>query len=165
MFLRKRLPPDLQGPYAAFAAQAERVESARTALLSCLPVGRVDPVPVSVGLDLVVDELRAVAAAVDDWRVDDAEDARTGGLPGHFPGRFPGHFHDHWRACRASLDEALEAVPEARAVAASSGELEELLDAVGDVVEPLDAWHAAERYWLSLRVRSRRRDSRSSTAR
>ena len=136
MFARKQLPPDLAGPYAAFSEQAERVESARTALLSCLPVGRVDPVPVPVGLDLVVDELRSVDADLERWRVDAVE--------------------GHWQQCRRSIAEALGAVPDARRVAETSGELEELLGAVGDVVEPLDAWGDAERHWLSLRRRRAR---------
>jgi hypothetical protein len=130
---RKHIPVELQPAWEAFRAQAVRVEQARSALLSCLPVGRVDPVPVPVGLDLVRDELRAVAAGLSEWR------------------------HDaiavHWRACEAAVAEALAAVPEAHRVAASSTELEELLDAVSEVVEPLDAWAEAERAWLRLRSR------------
>jgi hypothetical protein len=38
-------------------------------------------------------------------------------------------------------------------VSATTGELEEMLEAVGEVVEPLDAWHDAERHWLTLRTR------------
>jgi hypothetical protein len=135
MFSRKRFAPELAEPFARFSAQAERVEAARQGLLSCLPVGRVDPVPVPVGLDLVVDELEAVSAQLDGWRVD--------------------HVEPQWEACRLAIGEALDAVPEARRVAEGSTELEELLDAVGEVVEPLDAWHTAERHWLSLRTRHR----------
>lgn len=127
------MPDHLLDAWGAFQAQAERVEQARRALLRCLPVGRVDPAPVPVGLDLIADELRAVLPSMEDWRVPDVA--------------------AQWDACRAAVDEALEAVPEAREVSASTGELEEMLDAVSDVVEPLDAWHEAERHWLTLRVR------------
>lgn len=114
-------------------AQAERVESARTALLGCLPVGRVDPAPVPVGLDLLHDELAAVAAVLDHWRVPEIEPA--------------------WHAVAAATAESRGAIAEAHHVATSTRELEALLEAVSDVVEPLDAWSDAERAWLSLRVR------------
>ncbi|MGH8930465.1 MAG: hypothetical protein ACRDZO_07475 [Egibacteraceae bacterium] len=61
-----------------------------------------------------------------------------------------------WEACAASIDEALAAVPEAHRVARSSVELEELLGAVSDVVEPLDAWQDAERAWRRLRRHTER---------
>lgn len=130
---RKTIPPSLRPAWEAFQAQVDRVAAARRALLSCLPVGRVDPVPVPVGLDLIRDELDAVAAELDSWRRPEVE--------------------AEWQQCRAALDEARSAIAPAHEVAASSGELEELLEAVGEVVEPLEAWQAAERAWLALRVR------------
>lgn len=134
MLRRKRMPTEFEPAFQAFRAQAERVEQARSALLSCLPVGRVDPAPVPVGLDLLRDELTAVSGELDAWR----HDAITA----------------HWAACSSATREALAALPDAHRVATSSTELEELLGAVGDVVEPLDAWHDAERAWLALRVRA-----------
>lgn len=130
---RKRMPPHLDPAWSAFQQQAERVESARQALLSCLPVGRVEPAPVAVGLDLLADELESVEPELGSWRVAEVE--------------------VHWQACRESFVEARQAIPPARGVAAATGELEELLGAVSDVVAPLDAWHDAERRWLRLRVR------------
>jgi hypothetical protein len=127
------MPPRLAGQWAAFQEQAERVEAARRALLSCLPVGRVDPAPVPVGLDLLRDELAAVDAELAAWRVPEVETA--------------------WQAVRAANEEAEAAVDHAHAVATGSTELEELLDAVGEVVEPLDAWSDAEQAWLRLRER------------
>lgn len=133
MLRRKTMPPELRDAWQAFQAQAERVEAARQALLGCLPMGRVDPAPVPVGLDLLRDEVVAVAGDLDAWRTPAVEDA--------------------WQACRAAVDEALQAIPDARAVSASTGELEEMLDAVSGVVEPLDAWHDAEIAWLRQRRR------------
>lgn len=130
---RKTLPEHLVSTWEAFVAQAERVEAARSALLACLPVGRVDPAPIPVGLDLVRDELAAVRDAMGVWHVDEVA--------------------QQWAACRESIDEALGAVEPAREVAATTGELEELLEAVGDVVEPLDAWASAEVAWRRLRTR------------
>lgn len=132
MWRRKQIPPELRPAWEAFQSQAERVERARQALLGCLPVGRVDPVPVPVGLDLLRDEVQAVRAELGAWRT--------------------GAVETQWQACAAALDEAVQAIPAARRVAEATGELEELLDAVGEVVEPLDAWHDAERHWLSLRT-------------
>lgn len=134
MFRRKRMPSDLVPLYELFSEQAVRVEQARQALLSCLPVGRVDPVPIPVGLDVVEDELDAVAKALPRWRCPTVE--------------------LQWLACRDAVGEAVENIPQARRVADSTTELEELLEAVGEVTEPLDAWYIAERHWLSLRFRS-----------
>jgi hypothetical protein len=134
MLRRKQMPLELRPAWEAFQEQAERVEKARSALLSCLPVGRVEPAPVSVGLDLLRDELAAVEPELERWRAAPLD--------------------ERWRACRASLAEAVAAIPEARQVADTTGELEELLEAISDVVEPLDAWHDAERFWLRLRVRA-----------
>lgn len=127
------MPDELAAPWAAFVAQAKRVEDARQALLGCLPVGRVDPAPIPVGLDLLRDELRAVAGDLDAWKVPEVE--------------------PQWRACRAAIDEALDHIEPTRRTALETDELEVLLDAVTDVVEPLDVWQDAERQWLSLRTR------------
>lgn len=135
VFGRKRMPPDLQPAWEVFQQQAERVEAARQTLLGCLPVGRVDPAPVPVGLDVLDDELAAVAAEMDRWRRPEVA--------------------DHWQACHDATKEARDAVTDARRVAATSEELEDLLEAISDVVEPLDAWADAERAWLRLRTRSR----------
>ena len=135
MLRRKTMPPSLQPAWETFSTQAERVQSARRVVLDCLPVGRVEPAPVALGLDVLTDELAAVAPQLPQWRVEEVE--------------------KQWRQCAESIDEALAAIPAAKEVAASSSELEELLGAVADVVEPLgDAFQAAERHWRSLRRRT-----------
>lgn len=131
MFRRKTLRADLRAPHEIFLAQAERVEAARRALLGCLPVGRVDPAPIPVGLELLRDELREVAGELDAWRVPEVEGV--------------------WHEVAEAVAEADGAIEDAHRVATSTSELEELLDAVGDVVHPLDAWGAAERAWHRLR--------------
>lgn len=131
---RKSMPPDLLPAWEAFAAQAERVEQARQALLRCLPVGRVEPAPIGLGLDLLRDELEAVKAEMTAWLVPVSE--------------------ADWLACLTAVDEALAHIEPAREVSLATGELEILLGAVTDVVEPLDAWATAERNWLKRRVRT-----------
>lgn len=134
MLRRKTMPLPLQPAWQTFSEQAARVQNARRVVLSCLPVGRVEPAPVAVGLDVLADELQAVRGELDRWN-SEAVGAQ-------------------WRACAGSIDEALGAIPAAKKVAESSRELEELLGAVADVVEPVgDAWEAAERHWRSLRRR------------
>lgn len=133
VFRRRRLPDHLAAPWAAFVAQAQRVEDARQALLGCLPVGRVDPAPVPVGLDLLRDELLAVEREVGAWHVAEVD--------------------AQWRACRAAITETLAHIESTRATAVRTEELEVLLDAVADVIEPLDVWQDAERRWRSLRTR------------
>jgi hypothetical protein len=128
------MPEPLRPAWEAFGRQAERVEKARQTLLSCLPVGRVDPAPVPVGLDVLHDELTDIAAVMEEWRVDEIA--------------------EQWQRCHEAVGEALAEIEPARRVAESTTELEELLDAVTDVVEPLDVWGEAERAWLKLRVRS-----------
>lgn len=128
------MPVALLPAWEAFGAQAERVEAARQALLRCLPVGRVEPAPIGLGLDLLRDELRAVVEDMPAWRVPASE--------------------TDWLACRDAIGEALAHIEPAREVALSTGELEILLGAVTDVVEPLDAWATAERHWLRRRVRA-----------
>lgn len=131
---RKTMPADLLPAWEAFGAQAERVEQARQALLRCLPVGRVEPVPIGLGLDLLRDELEAVKAEMTSWLVPVSE--------------------ADWLVCMAAIDEALTHIEPAREVSLTTGELEILLGAVTDVVEPLDAWATAERHWLRRRVRA-----------
>lgn len=128
------MPAPLVPAWTAFRAQAERVQNARRVVLSCLPVGRGAHAPVGVGLDLLVDELCDVAPALDRWQVPEVR--------------------PQWKRCAEAIQESLQAIPTAKKVAETSTELEELLGAVSDVVEPLgDAWEAAERRWLSLRTR------------
>jgi len=135
MLRRKVLPAELTPAWEAFSAQAEQVQSARRVVMSCLPVGRVAPAPVPVGLDLLHDELTAVTDELPQWRVEPVE--------------------EQWQACAASIAEALAAIPTAKHVAETSTELEELLGAVSDVLEPLgDAFSGAERRWRALRRRA-----------
>ena len=134
MLRRKRMPEDLEPAWTVFLEQAERVETARQALLRCLPVGRVDPAPVPVGLDLLRDELEAVAAEMPCWKVD--------------------AMAEQWVACESAVAEALDRIEPARVVAEESQELEHVLVSVSKIVSALDAWREAERGWLSLRTRS-----------
>ncbi|MDP8970246.1 MAG: hypothetical protein M3N52_07090 [Actinomycetota bacterium] len=134
MFHRKSMPDRLQPAWNAFTEQAQRLEQARRAVLGCLPVGRVQPAPVPVGLDVLHVELLAVEQDLHAWRVPEVM--------------------GEWGACRAALDESLQGLERARQAAATSSELDEVLTALAEVIEPLDAWSEAERRWRALRVRA-----------
>lgn len=128
--LRRRRPPlpdALHDAWWAFVGDAEILEEGRRELLATLPAGRVEPAPVEVGLD-------AVTRAIDD--------ARTGMYRWRLP-----ELADVWSRCLAALGDAAEAVVVARRVAATANELEDLLGAVQDVVEPLVAFADAEWAW------------------
>lgn len=130
-FGRKQIPEHLRAPHEAFEQQAERVETARTALLGCMPTGRVAPAPVPVGLELLRDELLAIQTELDAWRVPEVE--------------------DRWRACARSVEVALERIPEGLERSRHTDDTGVLLNVVAGVVGPLDTWASAERAWRKLR--------------
>lgn len=130
MPLRNRRPPlpeDRVAAWQAFLDCAAVIEGGRRTLLGTLPVGRVEHTPIGLGVD-------AMAAAL--------VDARTWMARWRVP-----ELVEDWETCASVLDEAEQGLPTVRAVAASTGELEELQGAVGDVIEPLDAFADAERAW------------------
>ena len=121
MFRRKPdLPEDRVPAWRSFLDCAEVIEGGRRVLLGTLPTGRVEPAPIAAGVDA---QRRAIADArewMDAWRVAEVE-------------------HE-WQDCARALDEVLE-------VAASTNELEELLESLQGVIDPLDSFADAERAW------------------
>lgn len=126
LFNRKpELPAHLHDAWWAFLDCADLIEGGRRVLLGVLPTGRVEPAPIAVGTDAL---RRAISDARDwmpRWQIDEIA--------------------DEWQACLKGLDEAEEGLAEIDQVAASTDELEELLTAVQDVIEPLDTFADAER--------------------
>lgn len=136
---RPPLPEDLHDAWWSFVDCAEVVEGGRRQLLATLPVARVEPAPVAVGLDALAGAVADARSWMDGWKLTELAGA--------------------WEDCAAALDEADAALSAARRVAAETGELEELLGAVQEVVDPLDAFADAERAWRSRwRVPSARAD-------
>ena len=128
LFARKpELPADLNEAWRAFLDCAEVIEGGRRVLLGVLPTGRVQPAPMTVGTDAV---RRSIADARDwmpRWQVDAVA--------------------AEWQDCLDALDEAERGCVAVDEVAASTDELGEVLDAVQDVIEPLDVFADAERAW------------------
>lgn len=119
------LPAGLQPAWRAFLDCAAVIEGGRRTLLGTMPVGRVEPTPVGLGVDAMATAITDARGWMGDWRLPEVE--------------------DDWRDCMAALDEAERGLPEVRTVAASTSELEELQETVLDVIEPLDAFADAER--------------------
>ena len=124
---RDPLPEDLLPAWRAFLDCAQVIEGGRRTLLGTMPVGRVEPTPVGLGVDAMAAALDDAEVWMDDWRVEPLD--------------------DDWRDCLAAIGEARDSLGEVREVAADTDELEELQEAVGEVVEPLDAFADAERTW------------------
>lgn len=128
MFHRKPLlPDDLTSAWQGFLDCAQVIESGRRVLLSTLPTGRIEPAPIGVGLDAVRGAITDARAWMPRWKVD--------------------LVIEDWQDCQAAMDEAWGSLDEVAQVAAETSELEELLEAVTDVVAPLDAFADAERTW------------------
>ncbi|MDX1659084.1 MAG: hypothetical protein R3343_09720 [Nitriliruptorales bacterium] len=128
IFARKPEPdaPTLEA-WRAFLDCAEVVEGGRRLLLSTLPTGRVEPAPIGVGIEAMRKAIADADGWMDRWKVDELEDA--------------------WDECREGLQESEAALGELEHTAATTSELEELLEAVENVVAPLDAFADAEREW------------------
>lgn len=130
MRLRRRrtpLPEELLPAWQAFLDCAAVIEGGRRTLLGTMPVGRVEPTPVGLGVDAMAAALDDAEGWMDTWHVEPLE--------------------DDWRACVEAMDEARDNLAAVREVAAETTELEELQEAVADVVAPLDAFADAEQAW------------------
>ncbi len=121
------LPGEHHDRWWAFLDCAEVIEGGRRVLLSTLPTGRVEPAPIGVGVDALRRALEDARGWMDAWKLAELEDV--------------------WLECHRALDEAEAGLEEVEEVAATTGELEELLEAVQEVIEPLDAFADAESAW------------------
>jgi hypothetical protein len=128
LFARKPdLPADLHEAWRSFLDCAEVIEGGRRVLLGVLPTGRVEPAPIGMGTDAVRRAITDARTWMPRWHLDELT--------------------ADWQDCMDALDEAEQGCTELDEVAASTGELEELLEAVQDVIEPLDVFADAERAW------------------
>lgn len=121
------LPEEHHHRWWAFLDCAEVIEGGRRVLLSTLPTGRVEPAPIGVGVDALRRALEDARGWMDAWKLVELEDV--------------------WLECHRALDEAEASLGEVEEVAATTDELEELLEAVQEVIGPLDAFADAESAW------------------
>lgn len=126
---RPDLPDDHADAWRAFLDCAQVIESGRRVLLGTLPTGRVEPAPIGVGVEAIEAAITDARGWMPDWRL--AQDDLA---------------HE-WASCQTALDTAAGSCTGLRETAADTDELEVLLEAVGAVVEPLDAFADAETVW------------------
>jgi hypothetical protein len=124
------LPPEQLPAWRAFLDCAAVIEGGVRTLLSTLPIGRVEPAPVALGVTALRGAIEDARGWMPDWQVPDVPDLVA-----------------DWHDCIAALDAAEAGLGEVEEVAASTDELEELQEAVQEVVGELDAFADAERSW------------------
>jgi hypothetical protein len=124
--LRRRpsLPPHALGAWEAFLTCAGRLEAGRRVLLGTLPVGRVQPAPIATGTEALRGAIEDVRVWMPDWRLDELA--------------------EEWSACGSALDRALVDLDAVDGIAASTEELDDVLDPVRHLMDGLDAFADAE---------------------
>jgi hypothetical protein len=93
-------------------------------LLGVLPVGRVEPAPITVGTTALRQAILDVREWMPGWHIDELA--------------------DEWAACREALDRAVQQLDRIDEIAASTDELDDVLDPVRVVMDRLDAFADAE---------------------
>ena len=131
--LRKELPPELAPAYGAFLALLEVLEPAKAGLTDVLPGTRMPGRPLADALAAFEAGLREAGARMDAWRA-------------------PG-VADQWEACRQGLEAASTLAARVRAEPPELGGFEGLLGLVEGLLDPLEAFAAAEERFRSLRRR------------
>jgi len=138
---RPVLPADLESAWWAFLDCCDVLEGGRRVLLGVLPVGRVEPAPITVGTT-------ALRRAIDDVRV-------------WMPGWRIVELADEWETCSEALDSTQGRLDRIDAIAAETDELDDVLDPVRIMMDRLDAFADAEaafrRQWRCPDSRARDR--------
>jgi len=138
---RPRLPADLEPAWWAFLDCCDVLEGGRRVLLGVLPVGRVEPAPITVGTSALRQAIDDVRVWMPGWRID--------GLV------------DEWDVCSEALDSTQGRLDRIDAIAAETDELDDVLDPVRVVMDRLDAFADAEaafrRQWRCPDSRARDR--------
>ena len=127
---RKGLPSELQRAYGVFLAATAHVEEAKEAVVRCVPTGRDPGRPLAEGVFAFEERLVRAAASMPDWRA--------------------GAIEEEWKRCDLGIEESRRRAGSLREAAPELG-FEPLLAAVGDLLEPLEAFEAAEERFRELR--------------
>lgn len=135
VFRRKALPPRLEEPYAAFEEVLALVGEAKVSLTAAMPTTRHSGTPPAEALHVFEEILGEVSDDMAGWRATEVEDA--------------------WRAATDGVRESLERARALREDPPEIGGFEGLIWAVGELLDPLDAFEAAETRFRELRSRSR----------
>lgn len=134
---RPVLPAELEPAWWAFLDCCDVLEGGRRVLLGVLPVGRVEPAPITVGTAALRRAIEDVRGWMPGWRIDELA--------------------DEWEACSDALGRAEQRLVEIDTIAAATDELDDVLDPVRHLMDRLDAFADAE---AAFRRRWRCPDSR-----
>jgi len=121
---RPLLPDELAPAWWAFLDCCDVLDGGRRMLLGVLPVGRVEPAPIAVGTTALRQSLEDVRAWMPRWRIAEVE--------------------QEWQACSTAIERAEERLASIDGIAASTNELDHVLDAVRHLMDRLDAFADAE---------------------
>jgi len=130
VFRRKRLPADLEGPYEGFLEVLRRVEEAKEALVTAVPMARNPGRPLADGLAEYQAGLEDARDHMIRWRAPVVE--------------------RHWDACRDGLDRALK-VAERFRLDTPDLPFDALMFGLQDLMAPLDVFEQAEQAFRRLR--------------
>jgi hypothetical protein len=130
MVRRKRLPAELEEPFAAFRALLDELEPAKAALTEVMPTTRLPGRPLPDALSEFEDGLDRARPLMPAWRAPQVE--------------------SEWSACAAGLDEAGARARSFREEAPDLGGFEGLIWAVEQLLAPLDAFASADERFREL---------------
>ena len=136
MIRRRRLPPELEEPFAAFGRTLRAIGEAKDALTAAIPTTRLPGRPLAEAIDAFDAALEGVERELPSWRVPDVEDA--------------------WQVARSGIERSRREAASLRRRADDPAGFEGLIGAVSAVLDPLDdVAEAADRF---RELRSRRTD-------
>lgn len=132
IFRRRRLPPELEAPHAAFLEVLAEVEPAKEALTDCMPTTRLPGRPLPDALIEYESHVERAAALMPGWRCRVTEQV--------------------WQGCAAGLDDALALARRLREEAPDLGGFEGLLGTVETLFDPLQPFEDAAKRFDALKV-------------
>ena len=132
---RKRLPPELDRPFAAFEVVVALVDRAKDSLTRVVPTTRLPGTPLAEAIHEFEELLERAVEAMPDWRVPAVESA--------------------WLSASAAVRTSLDRARRFREEAPELGGFEGLIWAIGELLDPLDAFEAAETRFRALRTSPR----------
>jgi hypothetical protein len=122
---RAPLPPERENAWTAFLRCAHHLDEGRSVLLATLPVGRIDPAPIALGTAAVRTALGQVTLALEGWRIPELD--------------------AEWQRCRPrAVDEARGRLETIDRIAATTDELDHVLEEVRELMEDLEPFADAE---------------------
>lgn len=127
---RRALPEHLVPVRAAFDGVLVHVEAAKGSATGAVPTGRAPGTPLAEALFGFRECILRARKAMPGWRADEVEDV--------------------WIRCSAGIDEALEACDALR-MSTQEMSFEGLLEAITELIAPLDPFEVADERFLELK--------------